>query len=66
MRADDPLQLDLFDQSCKPASLERTMDECIKKYGKGVIGRAADLGNARTITDTTPTLDFIDTVTEPD
>lgn len=63
VRTDDPIQLDLFDLNKKSDSLERTMDECVKKYGKGVIGRAADLDSMRTISDATPTLDFIDNQT---
>ena len=57
---DEPAQLDLFAQDAKPKALENAIDDCIRKFGKGVIGRAADLGDARTISDTTPTLDFID------
>jgi len=61
-RADDPQQMDLFATDAKPKALEHAIDDCIKKFGKGVIGRAADLGSARTIADTTPTLDFIDDI----
>jgi len=57
---DDPAQMDLFSQDAKPKALEHVIDDCIRKFGKGVISRAADLGDARTISDTTPTLDFID------
>ena len=62
IRADDPLQLDLFASNKASTSLEHTIDDCIRKFGKGVIGRAADIGDARTIADTTPTLDFIDDI----
>ena len=61
-RADDPQQMDLFANNAKPEALEHVIDDCIKKFGKGVIGRAADLDSNRTIADTTPTLDFIDDV----
>ena len=61
-RADDPQQMDLFAGNAKPAALENVIDDCIKKFGKGVIGRAADLNSNRTIADTTPTLDFIDDI----
>lgn len=60
VRADDPQQLDLFASDARPKALENAIDDCIRKFGKGAIGRAADLGSARTIADTTPTLDFID------
>ncbi len=59
-RANDPQQVDMFATDAKPKALENAIDDCIKKFGKGVISRAADLGDARTIADTTPTLDFID------
>ena len=52
--------MDLLAANAKPKALEHVIDECIKKFGKGAIARAADLGDARTISDTTPTLDFID------
>ena len=58
--ADDPAQMDLFASDAKSKALEHTIDSCVRKFGKGVISRAADLGDARTIADTTPTLDFID------
>ena len=61
-RADDPQQMDLFANNAKPEALEHVIDDCIKKFGKGVIGRAADLDSNRTIADTTPTLDFIDDI----
>lgn len=61
-RSDDPQQMDLFAADAKPKALENAIDDCIRKFGKGVIGRAADLGDARTIADTTPTLDFIDDI----
>ena len=60
VRAEDPQQMDLFSTQAKPAALEHVIDDCIAKFGKGVISRAGDLGGARTIADTTPTLDFID------
>lgn len=60
VRADDPQQMDLFATQAKPQALEHAIDDCIAKFGKGVISRAGDLGDARTIADTTPTLDFID------
>ncbi len=59
-RTAEPHQMDLFAANAKPKALEHVIDECIKKFGKGAITRAADLGDARTISDTTPTLDFID------
>ena len=62
-RADDPQQMDLFENSAKPKALEHVIDDCIKKFGKGVITRAADLDTSRTIADITPTLDFIDDIT---
>jgi len=58
--ADEPAQLDLFSVQEKPKALEHAIDDCIARFGKGVISRASDLGDARTISDTTPTLDFID------
>ena len=58
--ADEPSQMDLFSTQKKPKALEHAIDDCIRKFGAGVISRAADLGDARTISDTTPTLDFID------
>ena len=61
-RADDPQQMDLFASNAKPKALEHAIDNCIKKFGKGAIGRAADLDASRTIADTTPTLDFIDDI----
>ena len=61
-RIDDPQQMDLFANNAKPNALENAIDDCIKKFGKGVIGRAADLDTTRTIADTTPTLDFIDDI----
>ncbi len=61
-RIDDPQQMDLFANNAKPKALENAIDDCIKKFGKGVIGRAADLDTTRTIADTTPTLDFIDDI----
>ena len=61
-RADDPQQADLFASNARPKALEITIDDCIKKFGKGAITRAADLGSSRTIADTTPTLDFIDDI----
>ena len=54
-------QLDLFTGSGKPQALERTIDQLVKRFGNNVVKRAADIDNARTIADTTPTLDFIDT-----
>ena len=64
VQADDPQQMDLFSTQAKPQALEHVIDDCIAKFGKGVISRAADLGDARTIADTTPTLDFIDDPSE--
>lgn len=61
-RADDPQQMDLFALDARTKALENVMDDCIKKFGKGSIGRAADLGDARTISDATPTMDFIDDI----
>jgi len=61
-RADDPQQMDLFASNARPEALEHVIDDCIKKFGKGAIGRAADLNSNRTIADTTPTLDFIDDI----
>ena len=61
-RCDDPQQVDMFAQNAKPEALESAIDDCIKKFGKGVIARASDLSGARTISDTTPTLDFIDDI----
>lgn len=58
--AAEPQQMDLFAGNAKTKALESVIDDCIKKFGKGAIARAADLGDARTISDTTPTLDFID------
>jgi len=54
--------MDLFASNARPEALEHVIDDCIKKFGKGAIGRAADLNSNRTIADTTPTLDFIDDI----
>jgi DNA polymerase-4 len=62
IRAGEHSQLDLFTAHGKPQALERTIDEVIRRFGKDVVKRAADLGKPRTIADTTPNLDFI----EPD
>ncbi len=62
-KADDPQQMDLFAQNAKPKALEITIDDCIRKFGKGAIARAADLDKERTVADTTPTMDFIDDIT---
>ena len=60
VREGDPIQLDLFDESRKPRSLEKTTDEVLRKFGNQAVFRAADLGDSRTIADTTPNLDFVE------
>jgi len=63
-KTDDPLQFQLFDSFAKPAALENVVDDCIRKFGKGVVVRAGDIDSQRTIADTTPTLDFVDDLVE--
>jgi len=54
-------QMDLFTEKGKPQALENTIDQLVQRFGKNVVKRAADINTVRTIADTTPTLDFIDT-----
>ena len=60
IRADETSQLDLFSEKGKPQALERTIDQLVKRFGDDVIKRASDIGNRGTISDVSPTLDFID------
>ena len=62
-----PEQLQLFDRLCsregRVGRLERTLDVLIERFGKGVVGRARDLGPERTLggRDAGPNLDFLST-----
>ena len=60
IQADETSQLDLFSEKGKPQALERTIDQLVKRFGDDVIKRASDIGNRGTISDVSPTLDFID------
>jgi len=59
---DDPLQLDLFAGCARPQAVERTIDQLIQKFGAGVVIRAEELGQALTVTNTSPNLDFVDQI----
>jgi len=60
IRGDEISQMDMFTQSGKPQALEKTLDQLVNRFGKDVVKRAADINNTRTVSDSTPTLDFID------
>ena len=57
-----PEQLALFDRHGRARRLEGTLDALIARFGKGVVGRARDLGAERTLggRDAGPNLDFLD------
>ena len=61
IQADEISQLDLFSEKGKPQALERTIDQLVKRFGNDVIKRASDIDNRGTVSDASPTLDFIDT-----
>ena len=61
IQADEISQLDLFSEKGKPQALERTIDQLVKRFGNDVIKRASDIDNRGTVSDVSPTLDFIDT-----
>ena len=56
-----PEQLPLFDRRDRARRLERTLDAVVQRFGKGVMGRARDLGPERTLggRDAGPNLDFL-------
>jgi len=62
VRHGDPVQFDLFTDDAKPQALEHAIDEVIRKFGSGVITRAADIGRSRTVADLTPNLDFVESI----
>ncbi|MBT4494524.1 MAG: DNA polymerase IV [Gammaproteobacteria bacterium] len=55
----DPLQLDIFEDSC-PRKLETTLDSLKERYGKDVVFRGSDMGNPGTVSSNGVNLDFLD------
>ncbi|MDA0790944.1 MAG: hypothetical protein O2780_15985, partial [Proteobacteria bacterium] len=54
-----PAQMDLFSDGAN-RQLETTIDDLIERFGKGVVTRARDLGDAGTVSDSGVDLDFMD------
>ncbi|MDA0791361.1 MAG: DNA polymerase IV [Proteobacteria bacterium] len=54
-----PAQMDLFSDGAT-RQLETTIDDLIKRFGKGVVTRARDLGHPGTVSDSGIDLDFMD------
>lgn len=59
-RASDPCQLDLFSFDTRKSDLERTIDAAGEKFGRGAVARASSLVPGKTLSVSSPTLDYLD------
>ena len=60
VRETDPCQLDLFSFDTRKSDLERTIDAAGAKFGNGAVARASSLAPGKTLSNNSPTLDYLE------